>query len=258
VRAPGELGPTQQLVAHLFNQGKQPKQIAHELRVNKSTVGWHLSRLGVTASRGYAGRRAVCAILGYSGLRVSELCDLKLGQVRVHDRNGARLLVTDSKTETGIREIQISPDLVEVVIEHVDRLRRAGHPTEPTDYLVQNIHGGRLSRQRVGQIVADAAEAASARLVAKGLPPLPRTTPHTMRRTYISLALVSNQFDVKWVMGQVGHADSTMMLDVYAQLEQRVKRDHDVSFDKLVRTGRAQLEEVPVAVAGPSRLLAPV
>ncbi|MBS1868581.1 MAG: hypothetical protein JSS99_02870 [Actinobacteria bacterium] len=36
--------------------------------------------------------------------------------------------------------------------------------------------------------------------------PLPRTTPHTMRRTYISLALVSNQFDVKWVMGQVRHA----------------------------------------------------
>jgi integrase len=123
---------------------------------------------------------------------------------------------------------------------------------------VQNVHGGRLSRQRVGQIVADAAEAARARLVAKGLPPLPRTTPHTMRRTYISLALVSNNFDVKWVMGQVGHADSTMTLDVYAQLEQRVKRDHGVSFDKLVRSGRSQLEEAPAAVAEPARVLADV
>ncbi len=69
-----------------------------------------------------------------------------------------------------------------------------------------------------------------------------------MRRTYISLALVSNQFDVKWVMGQVGHANSTMTLDVYAQLEQRVKRDHGVSFDRLVRSGREQLEEVSAPV----------
>ena len=42
----------------------------------------------------------------------------------------------------------------------------------------------------------------------KGLPPLPDTTPHTLRRTYISIALLANNFDVKWVMGQVGHADS--------------------------------------------------
>jgi hypothetical protein len=31
-------------------------------------------------------------------------------------------------------------DLVEVVIEHIDNLRRAGHPTGPEDYLVQNTH----------------------------------------------------------------------------------------------------------------------
>jgi len=203
----------------------------------------------VTAGRGYAGRRAVCAILGYSGLRVSELCDLKLGQVRVHDPNGARFLVADSKTETDIREVQMSPDLVEAVVEHIDRLRRAGHPTDPTAHLVQNVQGGRISRQRVGQIVSEASKAAGAHLVAKGLPPLPRTTPHTMRRTYISLALVSNNFDVKWVMGQVGHANSTMTLDVYAQLEQRVKRDHGVRFDKLVRSGRTQLEEAPAELA---------
>ena len=41
--------------------------------------------------------------------------------------------------------------------------------------------------------------------LAKGLPPLPRTSPHTLRRTYISIALLANGFDVKWVMAQVGH-----------------------------------------------------
>jgi hypothetical protein len=39
-------------------------------------------------------------------------------------------------------------------------------------------------------------------------------------------------------MSQVGHADSKMTLDVYAQLEQRVKRDHGASFDRLIRPAR--------------------
>jgi integrase len=63
-----------------------------------------------------------------------------------------------------------------------------------------------------------------------------------MRRTYISIALLANGFDVKWVMSQVGHADSKMTLDVYAQLEQRVDRRHGVAFDELVRKARPKAE----------------
>jgi hypothetical protein len=39
-------------------------------------------------------------------------------------------------------------------------------------------------------------------------------------------------------MSHVGHADSKMTLDLYAQLEQRVKRDHGASFDRLIRPAR--------------------
>jgi hypothetical protein len=70
---------------------------------------------------------------------------------------------------------------------------------------------------------------------------VPHTTPHSLRRTYISIALLANNFDVKWVMSQVGHADSKMTLDVYAQLEQRVERSHGAAFDSLVRAARDQL-----------------
>ncbi|MEX1140710.1 MAG: helix-turn-helix domain-containing protein [Thermoleophilaceae bacterium] len=70
---------------------------------------------------------------------------------------------------------------------------------------------------------------------------LPRVTPHTLRRTSISIALPANKFDVKWVMGQVGHADSKMTMDVYAQLGQRVARSHGASFDRLVREARERL-----------------
>jgi hypothetical protein len=72
----------------------------------------------------------------------------------------------------------------------------------------------------------------------QGRPPLPHITPHSLRRTYISIALLANNFDVKWVMSQVGHADSKMTMDVYAQLEQRAKRDHGKSFDRLIRQAR--------------------
>jgi len=67
---------------------------------------------------------------------------------------------------------------------------------------------------------------ASSHLAARGLPALPNTTPHALRRTYISVALLANRFDVLWVMRQVGHADSKMTMDVYAQLQQRAERQH--------------------------------
>ena len=33
---------------------------------------------------------------------------------------------------------------------------------------------------------------------------------------------IARDRDVKWVMNQVGHADSRMTMDVYAQLEQLI------------------------------------
>jgi hypothetical protein len=134
----------------------------------------------------------------------------------------------------------MTPDLIEPVIEHLDRLRRIGAPTGPEDHLIPNTRGGRIDRQRVGKIVGEAAALASECVTDRGLPPLPHVTPHSLRRTYISIALIANNFDVKWVMGQVGHADSKMTMDVYAQLEQRVERSHGTNFDRLLRTAREQ------------------
>lgn len=237
------VGPTAALVAHLLAQGKRSSQIADELGIAKSTVSFHVGRIGAHVGRGYIGRRVVVEILGRSGVRASELCDMKVGHVRLHDPDGARFQIPDSKTETGIREVQMSPDLVAAVVAHLDRLRRIGVPTGPDDYLVPNSRGGRMDRQRVGKIVKEAASAATERLQARGMPPLPNTTPHTLRRTYISIALIANNFDVKWVMGQVGHADSKMTMDVYAHLEQRVKRDHGTNFDRLLRAARDDLAD---------------
>ena len=42
-------------------------------------------------------------------------------------------------------------------------------------------------------------------------------------------------------MRQVGHADSKMTMDVYAQLQQRADREHGRAFDALVRQARERL-----------------
>lgn len=162
------------------------------------------------------GRPAVVEILARSGVRVSELCDMRIGHLRIHDADGSRFRVPDAKTETGIREVQMSPDLVHAVKDHLERLRRVDAATGPDDYLIQNVRGGRVSRQRVGQIVADAAEGTTERMLA-------------------------------WVMSQVGHANSKMTMDVCAQLEQRVKREHGTSFDRLLRDARNVAAETTAA-----------
>ena len=141
----------------------------------------------------------------------------------------------------GGRCATMSPELVEEFVSHFDRLRRAGRRTDPDAHAFPNTRGGRIARQRVAQVVGEAASHASERVTQRGLPPLPHTTPHTLRRTYISIALLANRFDVLWVIGQVGHADSKMTLDVYTQLQQRVKREHGRAFDTLVRQAREQL-----------------
>lgn len=98
-----------------------------------------------------------------------------------------------------------------------------------------------MSRQGANELVREAAALASSHLAGRGLPALPSTTPHTLRRTYISVALLANRFDVLWVMRQVGHADSKMTMDVYAQLQQRAERQHGEAFDALVRRARVRL-----------------
>jgi integrase len=242
---PDGLGPTATAVAELTRKGLAPGQIARKLGRSPSAVSYHLRRLGFEVGRGYAGRRVICEILGRCGPRVGELQDLRIGQVRLHGADGARFRIPDSKTETGIRDVEMSPVTAEAVTEHLDRLRILGLPSGPDDYLVPNLRGGRLTRKRIGQIVHEAAALASERLAEKGLPPLPNTTPHTLRRTYISIALIANNFDLKYVMDQVGHADSTMTMDVYAQLEKRHKRSHGVNFDRLVREASEEVEAMP-------------
>jgi len=106
-----ERGSTAEKVARLAATGIRPSQIADQLTISKGTVTYHLHRLGIEPGRGYVGRRVICEILGRSGLRVSELCDLKIGDVRLHDPDGTRFRIVDAKTEAGERVVEATPEL---------------------------------------------------------------------------------------------------------------------------------------------------
>jgi hypothetical protein len=111
-----------------------------------------------------------------------------------------------------------------------------------------------MTGKAVGKIVREATVLATERMQELGMPPLPHITPHSFRRTYISILLLASEFDLEWVKKQVGHADSKMTLEVYNQLQQRVKREHGAAFDRLIREARQRLhasQEPPPGASTP-------
>src|SRR5690242_17470094 len=72
-----------------------------------------------------------------------------------------------------------------------------------------------------------------------GSRPLPRITPHALRRTYISLMLEAGA-PLPYVMDHVAHADSKKTLEIYAQVQKRISgKNVHAAFDRLL-TGADQ------------------
>jgi integrase len=83
---------------------------------------------------------------------------------------------------------------------------RCGYPVDPDRPFFCTSKGTRWDDGNVRERVLDAgARLASEKLIEHGLPPLPHVTPHTMRRTYVSVMLLATDFDVPFVQSQVGH-----------------------------------------------------
>jgi integrase len=194
------------------------------------------------ADNGRVGWRALCTMLAYAGPRIIEALGLNEGDVRLHDPASSRLWIADSKTETGIRYVQVTPKLRDVLIGHRAEKIRRGYPTGPDAPFFCTRKGTHWDDDNVrDRLVDEAAKLASKKLVAAGLPPRPHVTPHTLRRTYVSIMLLASEFDVPFVQNQVGHSDSKLTVDVYQQLLDRSKRAHGVAFDRLVSEAKTTL-----------------
>jgi integrase len=197
----------------------QPDQVAALL----SAAG----TLDAEAREGDAGRRhPLLATLTLAGLRISEALDLRWRDVNL---NGRCLRVMASKTDTGVREIDLTPALQELLAAY----RRRSPYTKPGDLVFPTSEGKRDNPSNVrNRFLVSAAKLANADLRAAGREPMPAVTPHSLRRTFISLLLATGA-DVPYVMAQAGHTDPKMTLGLYAQVIAS-KTDHGAALDGIV------------------------
>ncbi len=240
----------------LRTEGRAWKEIAAELGIAESTAIYHhrchkreeaRSADEPAAIEALADRALLCT-LAFSGARVTELCRLTVDQV---DLGRQRLRIPDSKTPSGIREVHLSPRLVDELGTYLAARSENGGGA----LLFPSPTGRRRSKDTVNKrVVAPACEHANTRRASLSLPPLPRTTPHTLRRTYITLALEAG-LPVPFVMAQVGHSDSRTTLQIYAKvLARRDRSEHGRAFDQLVG---GTLPSPPNATILPHQVLPP-
>ncbi|MHB8695804.1 MAG: tyrosine-type recombinase/integrase [Solirubrobacteraceae bacterium] len=165
------------------------------------------------------GRRPMLATLGLSGLRISELVDLRVATVDLHR---ARFKLPDSKTAAGIREVEITMFLLDELFTYVADRRSRGLPMGPEDYFFPTHTGRRRDPDRFrDRILARSVNLATERRVAAGLMPMPGAiTPHALRRTWANFAAVAGRTP-KWIASQIGHEDPRLAFTAYQQMGRR-------------------------------------
>jgi integrase len=165
--------------------------------------------LGVLFKGGPAYRRALLATLVFAGLRIGELTALRWRDI---DLAANRITVRASKTDAGLRQIDILPTLRDELATY----KAGAANADPDGYVFATTCGsepkqGNIRRRALDKAVARANE----KLIEAGDVPLPEgVTPHKLRHTFASI-LVALGVDPGSVMDQLGHADSGFTLRVY-------------------------------------------
>ncbi len=160
-------------------------------------------------------RRAIIATLIFAGPRAHELCYLLWRDV---DLANGRIHIGRSKTQAGLREIQLLPILRDELLAHKAGAYRAG----PDDLVFPTGTGGQRDKDNLrNRILAAAVERADQILTQRGHPPLPAgLTPHKLRHTFASILVACGE-DPASVMAQLGHTDPKFTLRVYAHVMRR-------------------------------------
>ena len=190
-------------------QGLTWSQVADDLGCAEATA-IYLSRVRPNR-RAPRRRRAMIVVLALTGVRASELTTLMWGRV---DHTHGRLVIADSKTEAGIREIYLSPFVREELA-----LYRASlpHPPPPSELVFTVRGGGGGDRFNLGRRLKHLADVANETRDAEGLAPMPADiTPRTFRRTFITLSFQAGK-DLPFVQSQVGHLKWQTTLEIYTQ-----------------------------------------
>jgi integrase len=173
-------------------------------------------------------RQPLFAMLALAGLRISEALDLRWRDVNLAER---KLWVSEAKTDAGVREVDLTPVLQKMLTEYRSRSRYGGSE----DRVFPTRKGKRDNPSNVrNRFLASAIKCANEELRKAGHQEIGAITPHSLRRTFISLLLAAGA-DVPYVMAQAGHTDPRMTLGIYAQVIAS-STDHGAALDGLIST----------------------
>jgi len=174
------------------------------------------------------GRRPLIAVMAKSGLRVGEVCALRWRSV---DTAHQRLVIEHAKTAAGVREVDLSLDLV----EELNAWRAECKPASVDEFVFATASGRPRDKDSVRErVLVPVVDRVNEIRAGRRIAPPPKITPHALRRTYISLMLEAGA-PLPYVMDQVGHADSKTTLEIYAQVQKRVSRKNvHAGFDELL------------------------
>lgn len=140
---------------------------------------------------------------------------------------GKRRRMKVSKARRSFLEPDMVVDLLDELRAHLAaipaRLRDSHGAAIP---IFPTRTGGRLNASNVrNRLLNETVRRVNTRREKDGRMVLPdRVTPHTLRRTFASLALAAGR-DPRWVMGQLGQTDARLTLNLYAQAMQRQRVD---------------------------------
>jgi integrase len=190
------------------------------------------------------GRRPMIAAMAKSGLRVTEMCRLRWRDVDVHHE---RLVIEDAKTDAGNRQVDLSLD----VMEELMAWRAECQPTSADAFVFPTATGRARNKENISRrVLGPTVDRANELRAERNRPPLPKVTPHALRRTYISLMIEAGA-PLPYVMSQVGHADSRTTLEIYAQVQKRLSRKQvHRAFDDLLASAGSAAIDVPTAAGG--------
>jgi integrase len=219
----------------LRDRGVPWKEIGRRLGVAEATAIYYTQQ---HSRQRTSARRTIIACLVGAGLRNTELCRIDIRDV---DFAHGTINVADAKTEAGVRKVDLSPMLRDELLAW----RAPESPFFPTRA------GSRRDKDNINaRVIRPAVRRANERRALRDLPPLPaRVTAHTLRRTYISMMFAAGA-EIPYVMAQVGHGDSKVTLEIYAQVLKRRDREQiGRAFDHLLVGGGRREPRTPARAA---------
>jgi integrase len=162
--------------------------------------------------------RQLFELLAFTGLRIGEALGLTWADVdferdvlRVHRQLSRYKVHADLKTQAGRREIVLAPAMVRLL-----RARWiASSYKGPDDFIFATSTGRCLDYRKVGEAFRTAVRRT-------GIREDGRLSLHSLRHGFASL-LIAEGLDIVFVSRQLGHADASVTLSVYAHLFAREK-----------------------------------